>query len=111
MTTFQNKTLKVYFYTFRIVTLFHNWILHIFLHNNALKVINFRFKLHSFAVFNVVPWLLTIPGIIAGGLVTKKLSSDGWTIGQTRKIVEGICMITEAICLLLIGKFLLTVIC
>jgi hypothetical protein len=57
-----------------------------------------------FAVFNVVPWLSTIPGIICGGFLTKKLLADGVTVAKTRKIVEGICMITEAICLLLIGK-------
>ena len=58
-----------------------------------------------FVVFNVVPWLSTIPGIIAGGFLTKKLQADGLTVAKTRKIVEGICMITEAMCLLLIGTF------
>ena len=37
-------------------------------------------------------------------MLTKKLQSDGYTISQTRKIVESVCMITEAVCLLLIGK-------
>jgi len=55
-------------------------------------------------VFNVVPWLSTIPGIVAGGLLTKRLQSDGYTVSHTRKIVESVCMITEAVCLLLIGQ-------
>lgn len=62
-------------------------------------------------MFNVVPWLSTIPGIIAGAFLTKRLQSDGWTVGQTRKIVEAICMITEAVCLLLIGKSLQNISC
>ena len=49
-------------------------------------------------VFNVVPWLSTVPGIIAGGVLTRRLQSDGYSISYTRKVVEGICMITEAFC-------------
>ena len=60
--------------------------------------------LSPFIVFNVVPWLSTIPGIVAGGLLTKRLQSDGYTVSHTRKIVESVCMITEAVCLLLIGN-------
>ena len=56
-------------------------------------------------VFNVVPWLSTVPGIIAGGVLTRRLQSDGYSISYTRKVVEGICMITEAFCLFLIGKY------
>ena len=55
-------------------------------------------------VFNVVPWLLVIPGIFAGKYTAKRLLSDGWTVGQTRKIVEAICMVTEVICMIMIGK-------
>ena len=66
-------------------------------------VLSFSFPSYIL-VFNVVPWLSTIPGIVAGGLLTKRLQSDGYTVSHTRKIVESVCMITEAVCLLLIGK-------
>lgn len=54
-------------------------------------------------VFNVVPWLLMVPGIGVASWVTNKLIDRGFSIGTTRKILEAACMGTEALCLILIG--------
>ena len=56
----------------------------------------------------MVPWMLMVPGIALANLITGRLMQNGFTVGQTRKIVEGICMITEAICLVAIGRLLRT---
>ena len=55
-------------------------------------------------IFNVVPWLLMVPGIAFATFVTNKLLARGYSVGQTRKTAEFICMGTEAFCLLIIGK-------
>ena len=57
-------------------------------------------------IFNVVPWLLMVPGIFLASLVSKKLSQKGYSVGSTRKICEAICMGTEALCLVSIGNML-----
>ena len=57
-------------------------------------------------IFNVVPWLLMIPGIVIAGWVSNRLIIKGFNVGQTRKICEGLCGFTEACCLISIGKFL-----
>ena len=57
-------------------------------------------------IFNVVPWLLMIPGIGIAGLFSNKLIIKGYSVGGTRKICEAICMVTEALCLISIGKSL-----
>lgn len=46
-----------------------------------------------------------VPGIGLASLVTKKLSAKGYSVGSTRKISEALCMLTEAFCLVCIGKF------
>ena len=56
-------------------------------------------------IFNVVPWLLMIPGIVIAGWVSNRLIIKGFNVGQTRKICEGLCGFTEAFCLISIGKF------
>ena len=55
-------------------------------------------------IFNVVPWILMVPGIAVASWVTNKLLVAGYSTTRTRKIVESICMLTEALCLFLIGK-------
>ena len=55
-------------------------------------------------IFNVVPWLLNIPGIAIATYVVNKLLIKGFNVGQARKIVETICMGTEMACLLALGK-------
>ncbi len=55
-------------------------------------------------VFNIVPWMLQIPAIWCASFVTRKVLSKGFEVGQARKFSEAICMGTEAVCLLLIGK-------
>ena len=55
-------------------------------------------------IFNVVPWILMVPGIAFASYVVNKMLVRGYSVGQTRKTAEAICMGTEACCLLLIGK-------
>ncbi len=55
-------------------------------------------------VFNVVPWLLMIPGLACASIMTKKLLSRGCEVGRARKVAEVVCMCTEAACLLIIGE-------
>ena len=57
-------------------------------------------------IFNIVPWILMVPGTITGGYLSQRLLAKGYSIGSTRKILETICMGTEIICLVIIGKFL-----
>ncbi len=54
-------------------------------------------------IFNIVPWILMIPGTIAGGYLSQRLLAKGYSVGSTRKILESICMGTEMICLVVIG--------
>lgn len=55
-------------------------------------------------IFNVVPWMLMIPGIVCASFLTSRVLSRGFDVGQARKLSEAICMGTEAVCLLLIGE-------
>lgn len=55
-------------------------------------------------IFNVVPWLLMVPGIGVASYLTNKLTAKGYSVASTRKISEATCMITEALCLICIGK-------
>ena len=100
MTTFQKKTQEV---SLRISLLIYLWHKMDCVEYKYLFWYTFELQL---TVFNVVPWLSTVPGIIAGGVLTRRLQSDGYSISYTRKVVEGICMITEAFCLFLIGKYI-----
>lgn len=61
-------------------------------------------------IFNVVPWLLMVPGIMVASLVTTKLTGKGFSVGSTRKISEALCMVTEALCLICIGKLMNTLV-
>jgi len=54
-------------------------------------------------IFNVVPWILMVPGIGVAALITKKLSRNGHSVTSSRKIIESICLLTEAFCLVCIG--------
>jgi len=54
-------------------------------------------------IFNVVPWLLMVPGIGLASLVSNYFHHKGYSTGATRKICEAICMVTEALCLISIG--------
>ena len=56
-------------------------------------------------IFNVVPWLLMVPGIGLASLVSNYFHHKGYSTGATRKISEAICMVTEALCLISIGKW------
>ncbi|XP_059089900.1 voltage-gated purine nucleotide uniporter SLC17A9-like isoform X2 [Tigriopus californicus] len=55
------------------------------------------------SIFNVVPWLLMVPGIVCSSLLSNRLIHSGYSVGQTRKIVEAVALLTEAVCLVLIG--------
>ncbi len=55
-------------------------------------------------VFNVVPWVLMVPGIAVANYMTNRLMVRGYHVGTARKISEMICMGTESVCLILIGK-------
>ena len=55
-------------------------------------------------IFNVVPWLLMIPGILFANYVVQRLISKGTNVGKARKIAETLCMGTEIICLVTVGK-------
>ena len=57
-------------------------------------------------IFNVVPYILMAPGIVIAWMISNKLIKKGYSVGSTRKISEGICMLTEAICLVCIGKII-----
>ena len=54
-------------------------------------------------IFNVVPWLLMVPGIAFASYVVNKLLVRGYSVGTARKIAEAICLGTETICLVSIG--------
>jgi len=60
-------------------------------------------------IFNVIPWMLMIPGVIIAGWFSNRLIHKGYTVGQTRKICESLCGCTEAFCLICIGKINLNV--
>ena len=55
-------------------------------------------------IFNVIPWMLMIPGVIIAGWFSNRLIHKGYTVGQTRKICESLCGCTEAFCLICIGN-------
>jgi ACS family sodium-dependent inorganic phosphate cotransporter-like MFS transporter 9 len=55
-------------------------------------------------IFNVVPWVLAIPGIAAANYLTNRLLVRGYHVGTARKTMETICLGTEAVSLLLIGE-------
>ena len=55
-------------------------------------------------IFNVIPWMLMIPGVIIAGWFSNRLIHKGFTVGQTRKICESMCGCTEAFCLICIGN-------
>lgn len=42
--------------------------------------------------------------LFLGGYLSQRLLSQGYSVGATRKIVETVCMGTEMICLVIIGK-------
>ncbi len=56
-------------------------------------------------IFNVVPWALMIPGVACASYVTGKVLLNRFEVGHARKTSEVICMGTEAICLLLMGEY------
>merc|ERR1712142_17071 len=55
-------------------------------------------------VFNLVPCVLMIPGlVVAGWLSNRMLKHWGSSVTRTRKTIESICMLSEAFCLVMIG--------
>jgi len=56
-------------------------------------------------IFNVVPWLFMTPGIVGASAFSSRLLASGFNVGKTRKVAEGICMVGEALCLVLIGEY------
>jgi hypothetical protein len=81
------KMAYLFFNNFRLPTYFHD-----------------NFPEAKSWIFNIVPWILMIPGTIAGGYLSQRLLAKGYSVGSTRKILESICMVTEMICLIVIGK-------
>lgn len=57
-------------------------------------------------IFNVVPWILMVPGTGIAWLFSRRLGKRGYSAGSIRKISEGIAMVTEAVCLIGVGKIL-----
>lgn len=55
-------------------------------------------------IFNVVPWLLMVPGIAFASYVVNKLLVRGYSVGTARKVAESLCLGTEVVCLVSIGK-------
>lgn len=54
-------------------------------------------------IFNVVPWILMVPGTGIAWLFSRRLGKRGYSTGSIRKISEGIAMVTEAVCLIGVG--------
>merc|ERR1711956_138517 len=54
-------------------------------------------------IFNVVPWILMVPGTGIAWLFSRRLGKRGYSAGSIRKISEGIAMVTEAVCLIGVG--------
>ncbi|XP_002742075.1 voltage-gated purine nucleotide uniporter SLC17A9-like [Saccoglossus kowalevskii] len=55
-------------------------------------------------VFNVVPWIVSIPSSIATGYVADSLVSFGYTVTTARKCIHTIASLGIIVCLILIGQ-------
>lgn len=53
---------------------------------------------------NMVPWLFCIPSTFLGKWLSEKLITQGHSITNTRKVIEVICLGSEALGLILIGE-------
>jgi ACS family sodium-dependent inorganic phosphate cotransporter-like MFS transporter 9 len=53
---------------------------------------------------NMVPWLFCIPSTFLGKWLSENLITQGHSVTTTRKIIEVICLGSQALGLLLIGK-------
>lgn len=53
---------------------------------------------------NMVPWLFTVPCTLLGKWISERLLSKGFSVTSTRKIVEAICLLTQALGLLALGN-------
>ncbi|XP_074653726.1 voltage-gated purine nucleotide uniporter SLC17A9-like [Tubulanus polymorphus] len=65
-------------------------------------------------VFNVVPWLVSIPCSISSGLIADKLIAKGYSVGRVRKLMECIALLGSALSLVLISwsdNYLVSVCC
>jgi ACS family sodium-dependent inorganic phosphate cotransporter-like MFS transporter 9 len=52
----------------------------------------------------MVPWLFCIPSTFLGKWLSENLITQGYSVTSTRKIIEVICLGSQALGLLLIGK-------
>ena len=48
-----------------------------------------------------------VPGTVIAWLFSRRLGKRGYSAGSIRKISEGIAMVTEAVCLIGVGKIVL----
>ena len=55
---------------------------------------------------NMVPWLFCIPSTFLGKWLSETLITQGHSVTSTRKIIEVICLGSQALGLLLIGEIL-----
>lgn len=53
---------------------------------------------------NMIPWLSLLPCTYLGKILSEQLIKDGYSVTSTRKIVETICLATQSINLLILGK-------
>lgn len=53
---------------------------------------------------NMIPWLFTVPITFFGKWLSEHFISRGFTVTSTRKIVEALCLLTEALGLIALGK-------
>ncbi|KAK6632028.1 hypothetical protein RUM44_007058 [Polyplax serrata] len=47
-------------------------------------------------IVNMTPWLCTVPCTFLGKWLSERFISKGFTVSTTRKIVESLCLLTEA---------------
>jgi len=55
-------------------------------------------------VVNMVPWLFTVPCTFLGKWMSERLIIRGYSVTNTRKLVETACLLTQAIGLLALGE-------
>jgi len=47
-------------------------------------------------VYNVVPWLMSIPSSVLGGWISERLIKAKWSVGATRKTLQSVAMLGSA---------------
>jgi hypothetical protein len=53
---------------------------------------------------NMVPWLFSVPSTFLGKWLSEKLITQGHSVTNSRKIIEVICLGSQALGLILIGE-------